>query len=130
MRATARIALLLSVLVTWMAPAAANDFEHVWTCTINAGHNLDEVRASGSEWLKAAHSMPGGEAVQLVIRWPIAVPGSAESFEFVMRAPSLSAWGRFYDGYDPDSPAGKADAAFARIATCTGSTLWEHIRIE
>ena len=129
MRATARIALLLCVLMTWMAPAAANEFEHIWTCTINAGHNLDEVRASGVDWLKAARSMPGGEMMQLVIRWPIAVPESAEHFEFVIRAPSLAAWGRFYDGYDPDSPAGKADAAFAVIATCTGSTLWEHIEI-
>lgn len=130
MRATARIAVAVSILTTSTTPAAANDFEQVWTCTINAGHNLDEVRASGSEWLKAARSMPGGEALELVIRWPIAVPESAEHFEFVIRAPSLQAWGTFYDGYDPDSPAGKADVVFAAIATCTGSTLWEHIKIE
>jgi len=130
MHATVRITLLMSVLVTWTTPAAANEFEHIWTCTIQAGHNLDEVRAAGADWVKAAHSMPGGESLQLVIRWPIAVPDSAESFEFVIRAPSLQAWGTFYDGYDPDSPAGKADVAFASIATCTGSTMWEYIPVK
>jgi hypothetical protein len=129
MHATARTALFVSLLMTWITPAAANEFEHVWTCTIQAGHNLDEVRSAGTDWLKAARSMPGGEALQLVIRWPIAVPESAEVFEFVVRATSLQAWGRFYDGYDPDSPAGKADEVFANIATCSGSTLWESISL-
>lgn len=129
MRATSRTGLFMSVLMAWVTPASANEFEQVWNCTIQAGHGLDDVRSAGSEWLRAARSMPGGEALQLVIRWPIAVPESAERFQFVVRAASLQAWGSFYDGYDPDSPAGKADEVFARIATCSGSTLWESIDI-
>jgi hypothetical protein len=129
MRATARTALLMCVLMTWITPAAANDFEQVWTCTIHAGHSLEEVRSAGTKWLNAARGMPGGEELQLVIRWPIAVPESAEVFEFVVRATSLQSWGRFYDGYDPASPAGKADEVFATIASCSGSTLWESISL-
>lgn len=129
MRITARSALFMCALVIWMTPAAANEFEHVWTCTIQTGHTLDEVRSAGTEWLNAARSMPGGEELQLVIRWPIAVPESTDAFEFVLRAPSLHAWGKFYDGYDPDSPVGKADEVFANIASCSGSTLWESISL-
>ncbi|HSD70213.1 MAG TPA: hypothetical protein VLB07_11710 [Woeseiaceae bacterium] len=129
MRITARSALFMCALMIWMMPAAANEFEQVWTCTIQTGHNLDEVRSAGTQWLNAARSMPGGEELQLVIRWPIAVPESTDDFEFVLRAPSLQAWGKFYDGYDPDSPVGKADEVFANIASCSGSTLWESISL-
>ncbi len=122
--------LCASLALGWAQPASANDFEQVWACSILPGHSLDEVRSAGSEWLKAARSMPGGEELQLVIRWPIAVPDSSEQFEFVIRAPSLQAWGRFYDGYDPDSAVGKADEVFASLASCSGSTLWEFIPLE
>jgi hypothetical protein len=121
------VGICLGLSITLVEPLKANDFEQVWTCQINSGHSLDEARAAGADWIAAVRSMPGGAELQLFIRWPIAVPDSSEKFEFVIRAPSLQAWGAFYDGYDPDSPAGKADEAFARIASCSGSTLWESI---
>lgn len=130
MKANILPALFLCALMTWITPAAANDFEHVWVCSIQPGHSLDEVRSAGSEWLNAARGMPGGEELELVIRWPIAVPDSSEVFEFVIRAPSLQAWGKFYDTYDPDSPVGKADEVFASVASCSGSTVWESITLE
>ncbi|HKX57222.1 MAG TPA: hypothetical protein VJN01_14015 [Xanthomonadales bacterium] len=130
MRVTTRPALFICALMTWITPAAANEFEQVWTCKIQPGHSLDEVRSVGTGWLQAARSMPGGKGLQLVIRWPIAVPDSAEAFEFVIRAPSLQAWGKFYDTYDADSPVGKADEVFAKVASCSGSTVWESISLE
>jgi len=108
----------------------ANEFEQVWACSILPGHSLDEVRSAATGWLKAARTMPGGEELQLDIRWPIAVPESAESFEFVIRSPSLQVWGKFYEGYDPGSPAGKADEVFATVASCSGSTVWESIPLQ
>ncbi len=122
--------LFLSFVSLWPSPAQANEFEQVWSCKLQAGHNLDEVRAVASDWLQAARSMRGGDRLQLEIRWPIAVADSAEAFEFVIRAPSLEAWGTFYDAYDPSSPVGKSDEIFASIASCSGSSLWESIAIE
>jgi hypothetical protein len=130
MRFSALSLLGASLLLGCVSPLHANDFEQVWACEIQPGHSLDEVRSAGTEWLKAARSMPGGEGLELVIRWPIAVPDSSEQFEFVIRAPSLEAWGKFYDGYDPSSPVGKADEAFAAVAGCSGSTLWEAISLK
>jgi len=121
--------LCASLLLVVVDLAAANDFEQVWTCTIQPGHSLDEVRKVAADWLAAARGMKGGEGLDVTIRWPIAVPDSAEQFEFVIRAPSLQAWGGFYDGYDPASPVGKADEAFAVVASCSGSTVWESISI-
>jgi len=119
----------ICILTAWVGSAQANDFEQVWDCTLQSGKSLDEVRAVAADWLQAARGMRGGDGLQLEIRWPIAVADSAEAFEFVIRAPSLEAWGAFYDGYDPSSPVGKADEVFATIAACSGSTLWESIAI-
>jgi len=121
--------LIFCIFTGWVGSVQANDFEQVWDCTLQSGKSLDEVRAVAADWLQAARGMRGGEGLQLEIRWPIAVPESAEAFEFVIRAPSLEAWGAFYDGYDPSSPVGKADEVFATIAACSGSTLWESIAI-
>lgn len=110
--------------------ASANDFDHVWSCELNAGKTLDEARAVSAEWLRAARSMEGGEQLQVYVNYPIVVGASAERFDFVVRAPSLEVWGRFYDRYHADSPVAKVDAGFAAIATCSGSSLWESIRIE
>jgi hypothetical protein len=114
----------------WPSWVKANEFEQVWNCKLQSGKSLDEIRAVARGWLLAAHSMSEGDKLQLEIRWPIAVADSADAFEFVIRAPSLKAWGSFYDGYDPSSPVGKADEVFASIASCSGSTLWESIAIE
>jgi hypothetical protein len=130
MRRRARIFLLLAVACGWAAPAPANEFEQVWHCTLNPGHTLDDARVASAEWLRAARTLRGGKDLDLGLRWPIVVADSAERFEFVLRAPSLETWGEFYDRYDPSSVVGKADEAFARVASCSGSSLWELILVD
>lgn len=117
-------------LLAFAAPIAANEFDQVWACELNAGKSLDDARAVSKAWLDAARTMKGGEQLQVYIDYPIVVPSSGSRFDFVVRAPSLGAWGTFYDGYDQESAVGKADEAFAEVATCSGSTVWENIRIE
>ena len=120
----------LLVVLGSLNTARANEFEHIWSCTLLPGKTLDEARLAASGWLRAAQDMPGGEGLAVILRWPIAVPDSTERFEFVIRAPSLGAWGTFYDRYDPDSSVGKADETFAQVASCSGSTLWESIGVD
>ena len=122
--------LCLATLPALAEPVRANDFEQVWACEIRPGKSLDDVRQVSSAWLRAARGMAGGERLQLHIRYPIVVQSSAERFDFVVRAPSLQAWGAFYDGYHADSPVAAADAEFAQVAACSGSALWESIIIE
>lgn len=74
--------------------------------------------------------MKNGERLQAFIRYPIIVSESENRFDFVVRAPSLAAWGAFYDTYDDGTPAADADARFAEVAGCSGSTMWESISVE
>lgn len=122
--------LIVAALVAGTTPAAANDFDHAWSCQLLPGQSLADARAVSAAWLQAARSMRGGEQLGVHIRYPIVVGEGADRFEFVVRAPSLEAWGAFYDGYDPDSPVGKADEAFAAVASCSGSSVWEIIPVD
>lgn len=112
------------------APVAANEFDHVWNCELRPGKSLDEARAAAAAWLAAAKSMKHGERLQVFIRYPIVVGDSENRFDFVVRAPSLAAWGTFYDTYDDGTPVADADAKFAEVAGCSGSTLWEWIGVD
>jgi len=122
--------LLVSGLVAFAGPVFANQFGHVWSCEIVAGKSLADVRAVSEQWLQAARTMNGGDQLELHIDLPTVVEDSADRFNFVLLAPSLQAWGTFYDGYSETSPVGKADVDFAGVATCSGSTLWESIKID
>lgn len=110
-------------------PAAANQFDHVWSCELRLGKTLDDARAIARTWLATARSMRNGERLQVSIRYPIIVGKSENRFDFVMTAPSLAVWGAFYDTYDDGSPIAEADVKFADVASCSGSTLWESIAV-
>ena len=112
------------------APVAANEFDHVWSCELKAGRTLDEARAAARAWLAAARSMEHGGRLQVFIRYPIIAGESENRFDFVVRAPSLATWGAFYDRYDDGTPVADADAKFAEVASCSGSTMWESIGVE
>jgi hypothetical protein len=122
--------LSLVALLALAAPARANDFDQVWSCEIRPGKTLEEVRKVSAAWLAAAKTMANGDRLQVYIRYPIVIQPSAERFDFVVRAPSLQAWGAFYDGYHADSPVAGVDTEFAEIANCSGSALWEVIPLE
>jgi hypothetical protein len=122
--------LLIAIFLACTGPAMANQFGHSWSCELVAGKTVEDVRAVSLAWLNAAKSMKGGDQLELYINLPIVVEESANRFDFVLLAPSLEAWGAFYDGYSESSPVGKADVDFAGVAACSGSTLWESIRIE
>ena len=129
MKRAALSVMLAGAVAAIPAPAAANEFEHVWSCELKPGRTLDEARAAARTWQAAARSMKNGERLQVYIRYPIIVSDSENRFEFVVRAPSLAAWGAFYDTYDDGTPVADADAEFAEVAGCSGSTMWESIGV-
>jgi hypothetical protein len=117
-------------LAAFAAPAAANEFDHVWSCELKPGKTLDDARAVARTWLAAAKSMSNGERLQVFIRYPIIVTESENRFDFVVRALSLAVWGAFYDTYDDGTPVADADLKFAEVASCSGSTMWESIGVQ
>lgn len=98
------------------------------------GKTLDDARAVARTWLAAARSMKNGGQLQVSIRYPIIVGASENRFDFVVTAPSLAAWGAFYDTYDDGTPVAsdpdvRADLVFFETPAggavfSTGSIAW------
>jgi hypothetical protein len=119
-----------SAVAAFAAPAAANEFDHVWSCELKPAKTLDDAREVARTWLAAARSMEHGQRLQAFIRYPIIVTESENRFDFVVRAPSLAVWGAFYDTYDDGTPVADADLKFAEVANCSGSAMWESIGVQ
>jgi hypothetical protein len=119
---------IAAILMAMVMPAQAAVL-HIWACTAHDGKSAEDVQAVSAAWLKAAKSMDGGADLQVILTTPFAAEGDTGTFNFVVIAPSHGAYGTFNDGYE-GSAAQKADAGFAGVAACSGSTIWESNPVE
>ena len=56
--------------------------------------------------------------------YPLAATMGESDFRFLVKAPSITAWGTFMDNYEGEALA-KEDMQFADVASCADSALWE-----
>lgn len=101
----------------------------VWECTLKEGKTADDVMKASSAWLAGAKSMNGGEKLEVYHEFPIAAAAGDGRFNFVMIAPDSENWGVFMGGYQ-GSAASKADEEWSEIADCSGSSLWDSVKVE
>ena len=73
--------------------------------------------------------MKGGKDLEVYVEFPIAAAAGDGGFSFVLIAADTKTWGVFNNDY-ANSPAAKADEAWAEIATCSASSLWQSVKIE
>lgn len=122
--------MLVSVMLMVAAPAFSAQATQVFSCELNDGSTEEDVRATASEWLKAAKKMEGGDGLEVYLYFPIAVDKTGEiDFLFVIVAPSFQEWGVFWDGYE-GSPAAKVDQRSEEHGVCPDSALWETEKVK
>ena len=109
--------------------AAADNIVHIWNCNLNDGKNGDDVVVASAAWLKAAKSMKGGKDLEVFVEFPIAARAGDGGFSFVLIVADAKTWGVFNNDY-ADSPVAKADEAWAEVAACSESSLWQSVKIE
>lgn len=111
------------------APVYADSIVHIWSCTLEEGKTPSDAVDVSKAWLKAAQGMKGGKDIEVYLEAPIAANVGDGSFNFVLIIPDATTWGVFNDAYE-NSTAAEADEAFAQVAGCSSSSLWESIKIE
>jgi len=114
---------LLGILVLGFTASANAEVVQVWKCTLADGKTGAELETASSAWLAVAKSMKGGADLKAYHEFPLAAQAGQGGFNFVLIAPDAATWGEFSDNYD-DSAAAKADADWNKVATCSGSSLW------
>ena len=96
----------------------------VYTCSQNDGASEDDVDTAAEAWLAAAKKVKGGEGLEVVIMYPLAAAMGDSDLLFLVKAPSITAWGTFMDNYEGNALA-KEDKAFGDVVECADSALWE-----
>ena len=118
---TAIISILMMVAGTaWAGTGAVA----VYTCSLADSASEEDVDKAAEAWLAAAKKVEGGEGLEVVIMYPLAAAMGDSDFRFLVKAPSITAWGTFMDNYEGAALA-KEDRQFADIAACADSALWE-----
>lgn len=73
--------------------------------------------------------MPGGKDLKLSLEFPIAADSGDGSFNFVLTVLDAKTWGVFMNDYG-GSAAEKADEAWTKVASCSGSGIWNSVDVK
>lgn len=117
-----RILSILLVLCIWGTAVADSTVRVVWTCSVNDGQTMDDVRAANSAWVRFMHANVD-DAITSVILTPVIGNLEAGRFIFADDFPSYDVWNQAREASATDD--GEAiDAAINEAAICENSSLY------
>jgi len=111
------------------APAMSAEAMQMWRCEMHGDATEEGVHEVSKAWLKAARELPGGEQLKAYVNFPVAVNAMQQvDLLFVVVAPSLESWGKFWDAY-PDSEAANIEEDNHSKIVCPDSALWSSTQV-
>ena len=125
--------MLVSILVAVATPSFAQEYVNIFRCERGEDATDAEIDDAASEWLAAAKKMKGGANITASLFFPVVAQTGAQGNQvdlfLVIRMPSLSEWGEFWDNYD-DSPADELDTKHQDKISCPNNALWQMVPLE
>lgn len=95
--------------------------EHVWTCTINEGKTMKEIKALNSKWVAfVKKSVKGGDVQSHVAT---AIVGTSNRFIFIDSFANLADWSSKEASMNTEAGR-KLTAEFNELGTCSSSALY------
>lgn len=104
---------------------ASADFREVFTCTINEGKTMDDVRAANSSWVKFVNAHVDGGGIASHIITSVVGNASTDHFGYVDSYPTLASWAAAKSATEGNEEGEAIDAALAEAADCTENRLYE-----
>lgn len=95
--------------------------EQVWSCTLNDGKSMDDVKALNNKWVKYVNKAVKGGDIQSYVA--TAIVGKMGVFIFIDSFPNLGAWTAKEAAMDADEGK-KLNEAFDEIADCQSNSLY------
>ena len=114
-------------------PSAFAEFLQIFQCQLNDGKTYADAVEVSSSWLAAAKTGDGGENIEVYLHFPIAANVGDRNFVFVLVAADEKTWGTWYTWFGIDgyvSQTAEANDAWAEVAGCSSSALWNSQKIE
>ena len=108
-------------------PAFSGQAMQMWNCGLEDDVTEEDVQKQASAWLSAARKLDGGENLDAMVLFPVAVNASGDTdLIFMVTAPSFAEWGRFWDAYPDSDVAASEDTGMF----CPDSVIWEAMKVE
>ncbi len=116
----ARIMLPLSVVVMCTAASADSRTLEVWSCSLNEGQTMDDVKAENRNWLGYVNRSVTDGGIQSYVVTPLV--GDHRTFMYVDSFPSMAAWVATKDALAKEEGVA-IEEALGKLATCTSNSL-------
>ena len=121
--------MLVPMLMILAAPAYSDPVSMFLQCEQEDEVSKKDLETVAAKWLKAAKGSKGGENLELSLHFPVVAHLPNTDFVLVLRFPSTTQFGVFFDGYQ-GSAAQKLDKEWDEITACPNSALWKSIKVE
>lgn len=116
----ARVMLPFSVVVMCAAASADSRTLEVWSCTLNDGQSMDDVKAENRNWLSYVNRSVAGGGIQGYVVTPVV--GDHRQFMYVDSFPSMAAWIATKEAMAKEEGVA-IDEALGKLATCVSNSL-------
>jgi hypothetical protein len=116
---------LIAMLGIWATASADTSFREVWTCNVNEGKTIDDVRAANSRWVKFINANVDGGGITSHIITSVVGNASTGSFGYVDSFPSLESWTAAKSATDGNEEGEAIDEALGEAAECSENRLYE-----
>ena len=115
----------MSVALGVFATATADTrIDEVFTCQINDGKTMDDVRAANSNWVKFMNANVDGGDIGSSIITTVVGDTTSGRFLYVDSFPNLESWTTAKSATEGNEEGEAIDAALGEVAECSDSRLY------
>lgn len=107
-----------------VASGADPRVDEVWTCKVNAGKSMDDVRAANSKWVKYINAHVKGGDISSSVVTPIVGKVEQGTFLYVDSFPNLESWTAAKPALDKTDEGKAIDAELNAAAACSENRLY------
>ena len=116
---------LIGLLGIWATANADSDYREVWTCQINEGKTMDDVRTANSKWVVFINANVEGGGISSHIVTSVVGNVTTGSFLYVDTFPSLESWSAAKSATEGNEEGEAIDAELGEVAECSENRLFE-----
>ena len=112
----------IAILTASGSALAETRVDQVWTCTVNEGHTVADLRAAQAAWVAWANKQPHGKGIRGYVATPM-VSANLSVVLYIDSYPSLDVYAADVKAYD-SAEGRELQKAFDKASTCTSSAIY------
>ncbi len=104
-----------------LTASASTRINEVWTCTVNKGKTIDDVKMANHKWVKYVNKAVKGGDIQSYVATTIV--GERKNFVYVDSFPSMESWTAQKAAMGKDAGK-KLEEFLSTVAKCQSNSLY------